>query len=99
LVLHPHLPEEGPIQVDPAPASSEAPEANESQDRDGAEESREQSDSTTSPPPACSEDNDLKKKWKRAGDIASSSTSARKETSGEAAAKDPEPDMFELLDS
>jgi hypothetical protein len=42
----------------------------------------------------------VERKRKRAGDIASSSTSVRKETSGEAAAaKDPEPDMFELLDS
>jgi hypothetical protein len=42
----------------------------------------------------------LEKKRKHVGDVTSSSTSIRKETSGEAAAaKDPEPDMFELLDS
>jgi hypothetical protein len=53
-----------------------------------------------SPPPAHSEDEYLEKKRKRTGDVASSSTSVRKETSREAAAtKDPEPDMFELLDS
>jgi hypothetical protein len=47
-----------------------------------------------SPPPTYSEDKDLEKKRKRTGDIASSSTSVRKETSGEAAAaKDPEPDI------
>jgi hypothetical protein len=53
-----------------------------------------------SPPPAVSEDGNLERKRKCAGDVASTSTSIRKETSGEAAAaKDPEPDMFELLDS
>jgi hypothetical protein len=52
LVSRPHLPEEGPIDADPAPASSETPEAGKNQDRDEAEESLEESDSTTSPPPA-----------------------------------------------
>jgi hypothetical protein len=100
LVSRPHLPEEGPIQADPTPASYEAPEGDESQDGDDAEASREESDSTTSPPPAYSKDRDIEKKRKHAGDVASSSTSVRKETLGEAAAtKDPEPDMFELLDS
>jgi hypothetical protein len=100
LVSRPHLPKEGPIQADPAPASSEAPEADKSQDRDDAKESREDSDSTTLPPPANSEDRNLEKKRKHARDVASTSTSVRKETSGEdAAAKDPEPDMFKLLDS
>jgi hypothetical protein len=83
LVFCPHLPEEGPIQADPAPASSKAPEADESQDGDDAGESREESDSTTSPPPAHSEDEDLERKRKRAGDIASSSTYVRKETLGD----------------
>jgi hypothetical protein len=100
LVSHPHLLEEGPIQADPAPVSSEAPKADESQDIDEAKGSLEESDSTMLPPPAVSEDGGLEKKRKRAGDVASSSTSGRKETSGEAAAtKDPKPDMFELLDS
>jgi hypothetical protein len=100
LVSHPHLPEEGPIRADPAPASSEAPEADESQDGDDAKESREESDSTTSPPPANSEDRGLEKKRKRVGDVASSSTSTLKDASGEPAATvDSEPDMFELLDS
>jgi hypothetical protein len=99
LVSRPHLPEEGPIKADPAPASSEAPEADESQDGDDAKESREESASTTSPPPAVSEDGNLERKRKHVGDVASTSTSVMKETSGEAAAaKDPEPDMFELLD-
>jgi hypothetical protein len=76
------------------------PEADESQDGDDAEESREESGSTTSPPPAISEDGNLERKRKHAGDVASTSTFVMKETSGEATAtKDPEPDMFELLDS
>jgi hypothetical protein len=100
LVSRPHLPEEGPIEADPAPTSSEAPEANENQDGDEAEGSLEESDSTTSPPPAVSEDRDLEKKRKRVGYVASSSTSVLKDASGEpATARDSEPDMFELLDS
>jgi hypothetical protein len=100
LVSRPHLPKEGPIEADPVPAGSEAPEANENQDGDEAEGSLEESDSTTLPPPAVFEDRDLEKRRKRVGDVASSSPSVLKEASGEAAAaKDPEPDMFELLDS
>jgi hypothetical protein len=100
LVSRPHLPEEGPIQADPAPASSEAPKAEKSQDGDDAEESQEESDSTTSPPPANSEDRDFETKRKRVGVVASSSTSALKDALGEPAiAMDSEPDMFELLDS
>jgi hypothetical protein len=100
LVSRPHLPEEGPLEADPAPASSEAPEADENQDGDEAEGSLEESDSTTSPPPAVSEDRDLKKNRKCVGDMASSSTSALKDASGEpATARDSEPNMFELLDS
>jgi hypothetical protein len=99
LVSRRHLPEEGPIQADPAPVSSEAPEADKSQDGDEAEGSLEESDSTTSPPPAISEDRDLEKKRKRVGDLASSSTFVLNEALGEAAAaKDTEPDMFDLLD-
>jgi hypothetical protein len=100
LVSCPHLPEEGPIKADPIPAGSEAPKANENKDGDEAEGSLEESDSPTSPPPVVSEDRDLEKKRKHVGDVASSSTFVLKEASGEAAAaKDSEPDMFELLDS
>jgi hypothetical protein len=99
LVSRPHLPEEGPIEADPAPAGFEAPEADENQDGDEAEGSLEESDSTTLPSPVVSEDRDLEKKRKRVGDVASSSTSTLKDASGEpATAKDSEPDMFELLD-
>jgi hypothetical protein len=99
LVSRPHLPEEGPVEADPVPAGSEAPEADENQDGDEAEGSLEESDSTTSPLPAVSEDRDLEKKRKRVGDVASSSTSILKDASGEpATARDSEPDMFEVLD-
>jgi hypothetical protein len=50
LVSRPPLPEEGPIQADPASAASEAPEADEGQDGDDAEVSREDRGSTSSPP-------------------------------------------------
>jgi hypothetical protein len=50
LVSRPHLPKEGPIEVDPAPTGSEAPEADENQDRDEAKGSLEESDSTMLPP-------------------------------------------------
>jgi hypothetical protein len=98
--LSPLLPDEGPIKADPAPVSSEAPEADENQDEDEAEGSLEDSDSATSPPPVVSEDRGLEKNRKRVGDLASSSTSVPKDASGEpAAAKDSEIEMFELLDS
>jgi hypothetical protein len=100
LVSRPHLIEERPIEADPAPASSEAPKANENQDGDEAKGSLEESDSTTSPPPAVSEDRDLEKKRKSVGDVASSSTSILKDASGEpATARDSDPDMLKLLDS
>jgi hypothetical protein len=94
LISRPHLPKEGPIKAD------QAPEADKSQDRDDAEESREESGSTTSPSPAIFEDGNLERKRKRARDVASTSTYVMKEMPGEATpAKDPEHDMFELLDS
>jgi hypothetical protein len=100
LVSRPHLPEEGPIEADPTHVSSEAPEADEHQDRDEAEGSLEESGSTMSPPPANSEKRGLEKKRKRTDDLASSSTSIPKNASGEpATAKDSDLEMFELLDS
>jgi hypothetical protein len=91
LVSCPHLPEEGPIDANPAPADSEAPEAGENQDGDEAKESLEESDSTTSPLPANSEDRGLEKKRKRTEDLASSSTSVPKNASEEpTAARDSE---------
>jgi hypothetical protein len=55
------LPEEGPIQADPVSTASETLEADDGQDRDGAEVSREESGSTSSPPPAFSEEPSLDK--------------------------------------
>jgi hypothetical protein len=78
LVSRPHLLEEGLIEADPAPTSSDAPEAGENQDGDDVEESLEESDSTTSPPPTNSKDKGLEKKRKRIEDLASSSTSIPK---------------------
>jgi hypothetical protein len=50
MASRPPLLEEGPIIAEVAPADSEAPEADENLDGDGAEGSLEESDSTLSPP-------------------------------------------------
>jgi hypothetical protein len=50
MASHPPLPKKGPINAKVAPADSEAPEADENQDGDGAEGSLEESDSTLSTP-------------------------------------------------
>jgi hypothetical protein len=100
LVSRPPLPEEGPIQADPASATSEAPEANEGQDGDDAEISREDSCSTSSPPPANSEEKSLEKKRKHLDDLLSLRTSIPKDVPGEpAAAKSSDIEMFNALDS
>jgi hypothetical protein len=100
LVSRPHLREEGTIEADPAPASSEAPEAGEHQGRYDAEGSLEETGSTTSPPPANSKERGLEKKRKRTKDLTSSSTSIPKIASEElAAAREAELQMFEFLDS
>jgi hypothetical protein len=54
LVSHHPLPEGGPIQVVPVSAAFEAPEAEDSQDGDEAEDSLEGTSSTTLPPPVLS---------------------------------------------
>jgi hypothetical protein len=100
LVSRPPLPEEGPIQADLASAASEAPEADEGQDRDDAKNSREDSGSTSSPPPTNSGEKILEKKRKRLEDLISSSTSIPKDAPGEpAAAKSSDIEMFDALDS
>jgi hypothetical protein len=86
LVSGPPLPEEGPIQADPAFAASEAPEADEGQDGDDAEISQEDSDSTSSPPPANSEEKSLEKKRKRLDNLLSLSSSILKDAPGEPSA-------------
>jgi hypothetical protein len=82
LVSHPPLPEEGPIQADPASAASEAPEADEGQDGDDAEVTREESASTLSPPPTNSGEPSLDKKRKRLDEQLSSSTSSPQDAPG-----------------
>jgi hypothetical protein len=100
LVSRPPLPEGGPIQADPVSATSEAPEAGESQDGDDAKVSLEENSSTMSPPPAHSEEPSLDKKRKRVKELLSSSTSAPKNAAGEASAPNPpEVKNFDLLDS
>jgi hypothetical protein len=99
LVSRPPLPEEGPIQVDPISDTSEAPKAEESQDRDDAKDSLEGTSSTTSPPPAHLEDPSLDRKRKRVEEIISSSTSASKAAIGEPSAPNEDEELFDLLDS
>jgi hypothetical protein len=99
-VSRPPLPEGGPIQADPVSATSEAPDANESQDGDDAEVSLEENSSTTSPPPAHSKEPSLDKKRKHVEELLSSSTSAPKNAAGEPSAPNPsEVEIFDLLDS
>jgi hypothetical protein len=100
LVSRPPLREEGPIQADPASAVFEAPEADEGQDGDDAEVSREESGSTSSPPPANSGEPSLDKKRKHLDERLSSSTSSPKDALGEpSTAKASALEMFDALDS
>jgi hypothetical protein len=100
LVSRPPLPKEGPIQVDPASAASEAPEADKGQDGDDAEVSREDSGSTSSPPPANSREPSLEKKRKRLDELLPSNTSIPKDAPGEpSTAKTSDVEMFDALDS
>jgi hypothetical protein len=96
----PPLPEGGPIQADPVSATSEAPEADESQDGDDAEISLDETISTTSPPPAHSEEPSLDKKRKHVEELLSLSTSAPKNAAGEPSAPNPSKvESFYTLDS
>jgi hypothetical protein len=99
-VSRPPLPEGGPIQTDLVSATSEAPDADESQDGDDAEVSLEENSLTTSPPPAHSKEPSLDKKRKRVEELLSSSTSAPKDAAGEPSAPNPsEVEIFDALDS
>jgi hypothetical protein len=99
LVSHPPLLEEGSIQADPISTTSKAPEAEESQDRDDAEDSLEGTSSTTLPPPAHSEDPSLDRKRKRVEELISSSTSTSKAAIGGPSAPNEDDELFDLLDS
>jgi hypothetical protein len=99
-VSHPPLPEGGPIQADPVYATSEAPDADESQDGDDAEVSLEKNSLTMSPPPAHSEEPSLDKKRKRVKELLSSSTSTSKAAVGEPSAPNlSDIVIFDALDS
>jgi hypothetical protein len=99
-VSHHPFPEGGPIQANLVFATSEAPEADKSQDGDDAEVSLEENSSTTSPPPAHSKEPSLDKKRKRVEELLSSSTSAPKDAAGEPSAPNPsEVEIFDALDS
>jgi hypothetical protein len=100
LISRPPLLEEEPIQADPASAPSKAPEADNDQDGDDVEVSREESGSTSSPPPANSIEPSLNKKRKRFDDLLSSSTSSPKDAPGKpSSAKDSTLEIFDALDS
>jgi hypothetical protein len=89
-----------PIQADLVSATSEAPEADESQDGDDAEISLEEDSSTTSPPPTHSKEPSLDKKRKHVEELLSSSTSAPKDAAEEPSALTPsEVEIFDALDS
>jgi hypothetical protein len=76
LLSRPPLPEAGPLPADLASPVSEAPEADENQDRDDAEESEEDTSSSTSPPPVLAEDAGVDKKRKCVDEFTSSSSAA-----------------------
>jgi hypothetical protein len=99
-VSHPPLPEGGPIQGDPVSTTSEALEADESQDGDDVKVSLEENSLNTSPPLAHSEEPSLDKKRKHVKELLSLSTSAPKNAAGEPSAPNPsEVEIFDLLDS
>jgi hypothetical protein len=78
---------------------SEAPEAEENQDRDEAEESEEDTSSTTSPPPALSEDTGADKKRKRVDKFTSSSTSVQRTAANKAPVLEEDVEFFDLMAS
>jgi hypothetical protein len=100
LTSRPPLPEEGPLNAEPAPAESEAPEAGDNQDGDEVKGSLERSDSTLLPPLAESETQVVERKRKRTEDLTSSGTSNPKDAPrGQTAIESSNLDIFGLLDS
>jgi hypothetical protein len=99
LVSRPPLPERGPIQDVPVSATSEAPEAEDSQDGDDVEDLLEGTSLTTSPPPTLSEEPSLDRKRKRVEEFISLSTSISKAAVGEPSAPYEDEEIFDLLDS
>jgi hypothetical protein len=83
----------------PVSAASEAPEAEDNQEGDEAEDSLEGTSLTTSPPPALFEDLGLDKKRKCVTELLSLSTSAHNNVNGETSVLEEEVELFDLLDS
>jgi hypothetical protein len=96
---HITLPEEGPLSADLASTISEAPEAEENEDRDDVEGSEEDTSSTTSPPPALSEDTCVDKKRKHVEELTSLSTSVQRTTAGEAPVQEEDLELFDFMAS
>jgi hypothetical protein len=99
LVSRPPVPEGGAIQHVPVSAASEAPETEDSHDRDEGEDSLERSSSTTSPPPALSEDIVVDKTRKHVEEIASYSASAPKTVAGKSLEPEDGGELFDYMDS
>jgi hypothetical protein len=99
LVSRPPLLEEGPLPADLASAISEAPEAEENQDGDDAEVSKDEMSSTMSPPLALSEDLVIDKKRKHVEELASSSTSIQRTAAGEALVQEDDLELFDFMAS
>jgi hypothetical protein len=99
LVSRPPLPEAGPLPADLASSVSEAPKAEENQDGEDTEESKEDTSSLTSPPPALSEDTGADKKRKRVDDFTSSSTSLQRTVADKAPVLEEDIEYFDLLAS
>jgi hypothetical protein len=89
----------GLFPADLASAISEAPEAEENQDRDDAKVSEDDTSSTTSPPPALSEDLVVDKKRKRVKELASLSTSIQRTAAGEALVQEDDLELFDFMAS
>jgi hypothetical protein len=85
--------------ADPVSATSEAPEAEESQNGHDAEDSLEGTSSTMSPPPAHLEDPSLDRKRKRVEELNPLSTSTSKAAIGEPSAPNEDDELYDLLDS
>jgi hypothetical protein len=97
LLSRPPLPEAGPLPADLARSVSEAPEADDNQDRVDAEESEEDTSSSTSLPPVRLEDTGLDKKRKRVDEFASSSSSLQQAVAEKSPILTEDMDLFDLL--
>jgi hypothetical protein len=83
------------LPTDLASPASEAPEADESQDKDAIEESEDEASSSSSLPPALADEIVVDKKRKRVDDIASSSSAA----AGKASVEVEDLEYFDMLAS